>query len=46
MSLIKIKTLTEYLQKPAYQIQEIEKTKQVGTFYLSEWVHAVVHHNQ
>ena len=41
-----MKTLMTYLDKPAYQPKEIEKTKSIGTIYLSEWVRSIVVYNE
>lgn len=46
LPLVKMKTLMTYLDKPAYQPKEIEKTKSIGTIYLSEWVRSIVVYNE
>lgn len=46
LPLAKMKTLMTYLDKPAYQPKEIEKTKSIGTIYLSEWVRSIVVYNE
>ena len=46
LPLSKMKTLGKYLDKPAYQPKEIEKTNSLGTIYLSEWVRSVVAFNE
>ena len=37
--------MKNYLNKPAYHVSEIEKTKSVGTIQLSKWIRSLVAYN-